>query len=448
MTKSEFLAYFSTATVQPGCVVGPAQFNWMVINHVDTMKSFIAYAVYAVVTEADKSYNVSLSYGLLDGEPTYSIACGDSFLNGLASDVADERIKEALNDVGLPLSFTATVSSALNSLGPQGPCPFFLNFRRSKTICGHVKSAMALFEDGVALCETLENSYAQLLNRAADEASADLMSLEEMAFKVPVLYMGERGSSKTVTAREFARNNGYQCIEMPGNEGVEASDLKGVNVMFNGSAAFLDGEVTEAFRRAQTDKVVLILDELLRVPVRQLSILLTALSPDNGVYRLRTGRILSVTNGLAVQETLECPVENLCIIATTNIGSEYAVDEIDPALAERFMLVMKNTTVDGLKRVLRIYAKARGFSEAVVEKTAKFYAKMKDAVSRELLPKGLTTRTAARAFMLATDEADVCRCLRAQALQWVNFTSSGEPVPEHLKLIGDLLDNFEAQETT
>jgi MoxR-like ATPase len=184
---------------------------------------------------------------------------------------------------------------------------------------------------------------------------------------------------------------------------------------------------------------VLIADEILRVPSRQLSILLTALSPDEGFYYLRTGRILEVVDGIAREETLAAPISNLCIIATTNVGAEYHVDEIDPALAERFVVLRKETNEAELQRILTAQANAKGFKLALVNNSLKFYKKMVEAQSRGLVARIPTTRTLVRAFETATNEADVARMLKTQILLWVARTSEGQPVPEQVTTVAELI---------
>lgn len=445
-SKEKISSFIQSCVADSNCEVLETNYGFTSYLNDATLKNHLAYCVYGRVRDTSKSpstvHTVVLGHALVDAEEVFYLMCKDSFFEqALSKDEAEKRAKESLEDSGLSNAQLSQVMATHGLYPPSGDCNFTLQIRRRESLCVHVQTFLAPFAQSVdTLLEELSSKYNSIFERAVDAEDAYSLPLEELAFRVPVLYMGERGASKTVTAREFARQNKYYCVEMAGNEGIEASDLKGFNVMFNGSAAFMDGEVTEAFRVAQTEKVVLILDELLRVPVRQLSILLTALSPDNGVYRLRTGRILEVKDGLARQEVLECPVGNLCVIATTNLGAEYAVDECDPALAERFMLIMKNTTTSGLRKILLSYAKTRGFSEAIVSSVIKFYEKMKEAVGRGVLPKGVTTRTAIRGLFLAKDEGSVSQCMRAQALQWVSFDSNGAPIPEHLTAIDTFIN--------
>jgi MoxR-like ATPase len=201
-----------------------------------------------------------------------------------------------------------------------------------------------------------------------------------------------------------------------------------------------DGPLSEAFRKAGKAKVVLLIDELLRIPERELSVLLTAFAPDRGVYRLRTGRIKEVLDGVAVEEVLECPVENLCVIATTNVGAEYAVDEIDPALAERFVIIRKDSTVDALRVILAEVVKRVGLPAKKAEQLLKFFQKMTEAKARGLVRHAPTTRTLVRALELAGTTDRLPQAVQALSLLWVARTSEGQPVPEQLTTVKKFID--------
>lgn len=210
----------------------------------------------------------------------------------------------------------------------------------------------------------------------------------------------------------------------------------------DGQLVWKDGPLAEAFRRAAKEKVVLIIDELLRIRQRELSLLLTALSPDRDVYRLRTGRIRDVVDGVALEEELTCPTENLCVIATTNVGAEYAVDDIDPALAERFVVIRKDTTAAELTQILRDVAKKKGFSAKVAANLVKFFEKMEEARARGMLKHAPTTRTLVRALTIAKEECEVADALRMQGLLWVARDSDGRPVQEQLETLEKILSKI------
>jgi MoxR-like ATPase len=175
------------------------------------------------------------------------------------------------------------------------------------------------------------------------------------AFKKHILIEGEKGSGKTYSISKLLHDAGIETVFMAGHEGLESIDLLGYLIPeASGELVWKDGALTEAFRKAQHGPTVLFYDELLRTPSRELNILVGALSPNaQGNYVLRTGRVLGVENGIAIEETLVVPSFNLWVIGTTNVGAGYSVDVIDEALADRFRIVRKDTEETEMRSILK-----------------------------------------------------------------------------------------------
>jgi midasin (ATPase involved in ribosome maturation) len=175
------------------------------------------------------------------------------------------------------------------------------------------------------------------------------------SFQKHILIEGEKGSGKTYSISKFLADEGVDTVFIAGHEGMESIDLLGYLIPDkSGELVWKDGALTEAFRRAQHHQTVLFFDELLRVPSRELNLLVGALSPNaRGEYVLRTGRVLEVIDGIAVEETLIVPQDRLWVIGTTNVGAGYAVDEIDEALSDRFRIIRKDTDTDEMKSILK-----------------------------------------------------------------------------------------------
>jgi MoxR-like ATPase len=394
------------------------------------------------VSGDDGTHCVVVSYRPKGGVADYSIWCGDKFLEGrsMTEVEARQRCEEAADG---RRRLQAKMMELLGTFNPPShQCAFWVNWRKTKTLCAHAQAALGwLAQEEPGFKQALAQEYAQAL--APEPGSAGQrgpLTLRELAFRVPVLFEGERGAGKTVQAREFARTGGYPRVEVGGHEGLEAADLLGFLVPYGpGQMVWKDGPLSEAFRRAQHEQVVLLIDELLRIPARELSVLLTALSPDGPVYRLRTGRILNVSDGVGAEEQLEAPVGNLCVVATTNVGAEYAVDDIDPALAERFVVLRKDTTADELERILTEVAQRRGLSADTARACLKFFEKMTTARGMGLVRHAPTTRTLCRALELAETDLDVKRAVQAQVLLWVARTSEGHPVAEQLDAVQEII---------
>ena len=264
------------------------------------------------------------------------------------------------------------------------------------------------------------------------------------AFKVPLLFEGDRGSGKTYDVREFARAGKHPYVEIAGHESVEAIDFLGHHMQSPMGMVWKDGHLSRAFRQAAGgQKVALLIDEMLRIPQRHLSVLLSALSPDStGHYRLQTGRMVDVVDGVGVEEEILCPSSNLAIFATTNVGPEFAIDDLDPAVAERFIIVRKDTEKATLEAILRSCCAKRSFSSSCALRLSELFERTKRMVDTGTLNRHATTRTLARAIEHASDEHDVKAVLKDQILLWVDRDSAGRPVENQAKQLERAIDEL------
>lgn len=340
-------------------------------------------------------------------------------------------------------------------------------------VCKHIIGVCGAFKDNISYITDDMLSEAGVIEKPAKPKEEPFEQLKRFAFKIPVLVEGDRGSGKTYEAFEYAKSLNIEPSFVGGHAGIESIDLLGCLVPYAGqenkmedtsvsaadffsgdyqmkvssnnsnSLIWKDGPIAEAFRKAQSgEKAVLIIDELLRIPQRELNILLTALSPVHGKYNLRTGRILEVIDGVAREEVLSCDTRNLFVLATTNVGGQYAVDTIDPALAERFIVVRKDTEVDTLIDILKNKAEEKGFHFTLAQKAGLFFEKMTDAKEQGLVAEVPTLRTLSRAFNLADKEEDVKDYILDQKLLWVDRDVYGKPVQEQIELIERIINDY------
>lgn len=342
-------------------------------------------------------------------------------------------------------------------------------------VCKHIIGVCGSFKDNISYITDDMLSEAGVIEKPAKKEKEPFEQLKRFAFKIPVLVEGDRGSGKTYEAFEYAKSLDIEPSFVGGHAGIESIDLLGCLVPYAGqeskiedtsvsaadffsgdyqmkvssnssnSLIWKDGPIAEAFRKAQNgEKAILIIDELLRIPQRELNILLTALSPVHGKYNLRTGRILEVIDGVAREEVLSCDTRNLFVLATTNVGGQYAVDTIDPALAERFIVVRKDTEVDTLIDILKNKAEEKGFHFTLAQKAGLFFEKMTDAKEQGLVAEAPTLRTLSRAFDLAEKEKeeDVKDYILDQKLLWVDRDVYGKPVQEQIELIERIINDY------
>ena len=319
--------------------------------------------------------------------------------------------------------------------------------------CRHVRHSANILN---SFNEVQKNSLKERLREIREKFNTDKREetkdfgtlLKKFAFKVPILIEGEQGSGKTYSAfrvaQELSRKMGAEVVVGQGDNSVEATDLLGYWIKDqSGNLVWKDGVLTEAFRKAQKKKVILIFDEFYRLRDREKDIFVRALTvfPD-GKLRLRTGRVIKVEEGIAQEEVIEVPKENLWIIATTNVGAQFTVDEADPALKERFVILRKDTTEEELREILKKKVKEKGFSLSIIDKLIKFYRGAEKLFKNGELSGKATTRTLVRALELSESEEDIKEYLWEQRYLWIGRDSFGYPVQEQEEVLKELLDSI------
>lgn len=448
LSEAAFQSYAKTAELQ-ACTITELEVLQVPFHDMLSLETLPAVAYRARVTTANpgetpRNHTVHISlHDASDGQK-WSMWCGDRMADGqLSADDAKNRIQQAFPALK-GKALTTAIGQVYAVFEPSDPCNFWITWKSAKQPCKHILHVLAHLRDSTDdFMQKLKDAHDAMVNGSSASAAAAESStdVDKLAFKVPVLLEGDRGSGKTTTVRSFARANSFAYVEYGGHERTEATDLLGHLVPYqNGDLVWKDGPLSEAFRKAKTEKVVLMLDELLRIPQGELSILLTALSPDEAVYRLRTGRMLQVVDGVGQEETLECPCENLAVLATTNVGADYCVSDIDPAVAERFVILRMDTEDEKLKKILATELKAKKFAATWGPKMFTFYAAMRSSVAEGSMKRAPTTRTMTRAVMLAEDANELREKLEQQQLLWVGRGLDGKPVKEQLELIQKLLD--------
>jgi len=386
-------------------------------------------------------HNVVVACRYEEGRPDYSIWCGDPYLEGtMKRESPDDRIAEVEADTTLSSAHLSALKTSAGMLAsaPSSGCHFWAKWQTGQ-VCKHVAKVLHCAEP--KSLEVLGEKLALFSGSVAAPTPAGSADWRQrLPFRVPVLLQGDRGSGKTTEAFSFARSNGLPLKLLAGHEGMLSVDMLGHYVPHGtGELIWKDGPLAEAFRAARDSKVVLLIDEMLRIPQRELSVLLTALAPLDGQYVLKTGRMTAVSDGVGTEEMLSVPVSNLCVFATTNVGGQYAVDAIDPALAERFVPIEKNTDEVQLRSILRDAIVAKGWVTALADQCMTFYTAMHALVDSATLNRAPTTRTMVRAVDLATSDKEVRLGLEWQRLLWVDLDSRGRPDESQLKAVNDAL---------
>lgn len=162
------------------------------------------------------------------------------------------------------------------------------------------------------------------------------------------LLVGPTGVGKTYAVKQAVVAEGARLVIVKGRPGLDDRQLYGGIYPTADHYQWIDGPLAKAWRAAHAgEHVVLIIDELARLDPYHLAALIGALDPVSG-SEVRSMQlplevddhtlyyVLSLPNG----DNLVAPCRHLSIVATTNLGSDYAQlhTTFDAALLRRFSL--------------------------------------------------------------------------------------------------------------
>ena len=393
-------------------------------------------------TDDKQTFVTVLSYY----DSKFILKCSDPFLEGKLTQETLNKIIEA-NCQKIPNCERAKSKRILKSHFKTSPeysnsCGFNQkNYETSSHVCKHIARFLYDLPEGVE--DILYTKYHNGLSEEEQKLSKDSLEykLKRYAFKKHVLLEGDKGSGKTYTAVNWAKKNKFESLFLGGHEQFESIDFLGHYIQSSsGKLSWKDGALSEAFRKAQQgQKVVLIIDEMLRIPKRELNILVSSLSATNEVYTLRTNRAIDSENGVAKEEVLHAPVENLWIIGTTNVGADYAVEEIDEALADRFKPLRKDVEESELREILNKTARVNDFTKEDVNRLMSFYAKMQRLYHTDIIKKIINIRHLNEALQIAQQSEEIEEILEDSILLWVERDYSGKPNMEQINAVKSAL---------
>ncbi len=298
----------------------------------------------------------------------------------------------------------------------------------------------------VDMCRNIEAKYAELKS-ALETFKKDLVGvgiegfIQRYAFKEHILITGPSGSSKTYSVDKYITDNKYEKEFIAGHEAIESIDLLGYSIRHtDGSFVWLDGPLTSAFRKAKIGKSVLFLDELLRIPAKELNILIGALTPNSSnEYVLRTNRLTGLENGIGTSETITVPKDNLWVIGTTNMGSNYDVNEMDLALNDRFMITDVSIRQEVVDNIITT-SDVNTLGEVVRNRLSKLFGLVNKLVQAKELSYPLNIRHITKALRLASKKEEVGMYLKDLAPQVVSRTTEGVLNTTELQIYHDTVN--------
>ncbi len=400
-------------------------------------------------TKTDHGHTVVLACK----EDGYYIWCGDSFISaGIL--MRKTNAISAAKRISKNAKEEAEVLKSYGSFKDK-PCVFW-----SSKSCSHVNTILATIDESPSILDKLEEMYNGKSNTSVKNRDPEEM-LNKFQFKKHIKLEGEKGSGKTTLALMFAKKIGAKVFFLGGNKSSEASDFigeyipmtvevtsKGQKNLFEGtttsqiSMVWKDGKLAEAFRYAASGKkAIFIVDELLRIPEEESSPLVSALAPTpEGTLLLGTRRAVSVTDGIAKEEILECPQENLWVIATTNIGAAYTVCDMDEALADRLRTVRMDTVESQLRMVLKETALNNGYSISEVEPLIAFFNLYQRKRIDGAFKKICNQRHLKEALDCSIDARDIKETLWETRYAWIDTDIDGVPRVEQEEEVQKMLE--------
>jgi hypothetical protein len=269
--------------------------------------------------------------------------------------------------------------------------------------------------------------------------------LNKYAFKKHVLIQGKKGSSKSYSSFQFIADGNYEHEVLIGHNSIEAMDFLGHFITTSdGSIAWKDGALTSAFRKAKEHgKAILLIDEMLRIPEKELNVIVGSLSPDyNGDFVLRTGRAIGIDDdGLAKEEVLKVPKDSLFVIATTNVGAGYQIYHADEALLDRFRILNINMTEKEIAKIIEGEIKKKRFSSLVKAKLLNVFSALEKSFKLGELTKMTNLRQLVESIEMADTENDIESNLYDLAGNMVEIDLDGKPNKQQLSTYQNIIKN-------
>jgi len=168
-----------------------------------------------------------------------------------------------------------------------------------------------------------------------------------------VLLAGPTGTGKTFALHQVVAHSEMLLVTIEGKEGLTDLDFIGAILpQEDGSRRWVDGPLLRAMRMAESDPVLLFIDEANRINRTFLNVLLGLMNPKTGSACRQMGLAVDgdgpfyMIEAPMTSEIVVCPAAHLRIVAAGNFGRLYQVYDLDPAVRRRFDTVIEFDYLD------------------------------------------------------------------------------------------------------
>ena len=179
----------------------------------------------------------------------------------------------------------------------------------------------------------------------------------------------------------------------------------------------------------------------MRIKGKELNIFISSLTPNaSNQFVLNTSRVIDIKDGIGRTEVLRVPAENLWVVATTNVGSDYDTDDIDLALADRFVTFDLHMQEDVVHSILAsVNADNHNYDESHITKLVNFFKSIEALVKAQELPHGINTRHLTKVLKLAKDPKEFKSYLLDFVANVVSRQTDGNLNEAEVKIYKDAL---------
>ncbi len=257
-----------------------------------------------------------------------------------------------------------------------------------------------------------------------------------------LMLFGEKGTGKTYAIRQFVDKNNWQLVKIDGHAGLDEYSLLGHLIRTeDGSFSWKNGSLAQAFREATLgNRVVVFIDEILRMSPQTLNLLITVMDPYNGYYELELDSpIKDEVNGSIKTETLKAPVQNIWFICATNIGANYEVSAMDEAFKDRFILKEMKLTLEEMSKIITLKLKEKEVAYST-KKIMVFYGKMHNLYLSKMISSDINLRHITDVIEYASKGADLKILFKDKVFAWAGLNYNGEPVQDEINIINKAID--------